>query len=182
MGIRKLIILCLLAFLLSGCDTYKPSRGYERSGQTENDSTICRYYMESIDIKTPRDNGGSEQMDNSEVSEKNREISLRLAEEVGFNWDSTVRVLDEEIGRQTRDARILASALGRAGVRGVIRAELPERERGKAWYMEVESEDNRIYIIGVTLPDPIFDNSSCFLSVVTIRDAETGELIYSEED
>ena len=125
--------------------------------------------------------GGNEEMEYSVESDEDREIYLRIAEEVGFDWDSTVRVLDAAIGRQTIDALIVAEIIGCAGVRGVIRAEILEHEPGQPRYMEVESEDNRIYILGVTLPDPIFDNSNRFMGVVTIKDAETGELIYYEE-
>jgi len=154
MVIWKLMLISLLVLLAAGCDT---------------------------EAQIQSNDGGNDEMRYSEASDKNREIQLRLAEEVGFDWDNTVRVLDEAIGRQTIDARIVATALGQAGVRGAIRAEMLEHEPGQARYMEVESEDNRIYILGVTLPNPIFDNSNRFMGVVTIKDAETGELIYYEE-
>ena len=154
MVIRKLILLSLLALLVAGCDT---------------------------EAQIQRNDGGDDEMRYSEVSDKDREIYLKIAEEAGFDWDNTVRVLDAAIGRQASDALIVAGRLGRSGVRGAIRAEMLEHEPRQARYMEVESEDNRIYIVGVTLPDPIFDNSNSFMGVVTIEDAETGELIYFRE-
>ena len=98
-----------------------------------------------------------------------------LAEEVGFNWDNTVRVLNEAIGRTEIDAMIVAEVLDSAGVRGVIKAELPEREPGKALLMEVESEDNKLYVISLSLPD----SSNRVASVHNIKDVETEELIYA---
>jgi len=148
------MLISLLVLLAAGCDTEDQ--------------------IQRIDV-------GNDEMEYNEVSDKDREIYLRIAEEAGFDWDSAVRVLDTAIGRQTGDALIVAGRLGRAGVRGAIRAEILEHEPGQPWYMEVESEDNRIYIVGVTLPDPIFDNSKSFMGVDTIEDAETGELIYYEE-
>ena len=154
MVIWKLMLISLLVLLVAGCDTL---------------------------AQTQRDDGGNEELEYSVESDEDREIYLRIAEEVGFDWDSTVRVLDAAIGRQTIDALIVAEIIGCAGVRGVIRAEMLEHEPRKARYMEVESEDNRIYIVCVTLPNPIFDNSNSFMGVVTIEDAETGELIYFRE-
>jgi len=151
MVIRKLILISLLVLLAAGCD---------------------------MELQIHRNDVENEEMEYSEVSDEDRELYLRIAEEAGFDWDSTVRVLDAAIGRQTDDALIVAVILGRAGVRGAIRAEMLEREPGQARFMEVESEDNRIYILGVTLPSPIFDNSNSFMGVVTIKDTETGELIY----
>jgi len=156
--IQKVLLMSLIVVLLAGCNI--GNQLHNRGGYNRVNNLMTQKEYESL------------------TDEEKEEIE-KLVESLDFDPNRTIDVINKALGSSIEDARSIAGALVRAGVRGVIRAELFEPEQGYTYRLEVESEENKIYIVSLTFPRWSWQEGK-LVSVETIVDSETGEHIYDD--
>ena len=116
------------------------------------------------------------------------DVNVNFSESITFDIENTIKVLQEALGRSTREAEGIADILMLAGVQGVRRAELLDSleldthfPRGRP-LLEIESEDNKIYHLHLTFLTSYGFENSRFYSIDRIIDLETGVWIYNDDD
>jgi len=127
---------------------------------------LCCIYIFLTACSVEHDNYGEPEITDNEGGD----------EMVDFNFENTVRVLEEVLDHPVTEGGFVVGAIRDAGIRGAIHAEWtepPEPPRSVIPSFIIESEDNRVYrVFGH------FSHMSGRFMVDSIRDMKTGETIF----
>jgi len=129
--------------------------------------------------ETAAPNGEDEDMEKINTSVYHGD-NCESDETVAFNHANTTAVIKEALDSTILEAEDVMRALLRARVHGAIRAELVERPNGNRPFLEIESEDNRIYHLNVTRVQ--HSSNYSYYIVESIIDVETDDLIYFRDE